>query len=435
MAVYRTMRYLTWSMLMINLILVLSFCGLQVIATAYAEQAGLSMDLLSMLNKVPGSPTATLWICVLAYLGLSACLLIKKDELSRDSHWRNLLAGLLTLIIIFRLDAAYNGLVLMVFCFYLPTQKSLEIPWSTISFCIFAFLLCQHDVLAAFLPIGNPEAYINVFERGTQSSLHLWLSVLESLNLTCFITYVAVFLLHQYQWANEVEKELEMVSAVNSELQNYAAITEKIGEDKERKRIAREIHDTLGHALTGIAAGIDACLVLIDRDSVAAKKQLQIVSKVVRQGIGDVRNSLNKLRPGALEGSSFRMALEKMIHEFMEVSSLQIHFDYRLEDFDFETTKEDMLFRIIQECITNGLRHGHASEIWISMYSDEDRIILSVRDNGVGCDAVVPGYGLRQMKERVGMMGGRIYHDGSQGFMTIVNLPIEKGESQERKQS
>ncbi|WP_418555492.1 histidine kinase dimerization/phosphoacceptor domain-containing protein [Longibaculum muris] len=73
----------------------------------------------------------------------------------------------------------------------------------------------------------------------------------------------------------------------------------KVGEKCERKRIAREIHDTLSHALTGIAAGTDACIAMIDINPIA-KKRLQVISRVEREGIGDVRNPLNKSRLGAL---------------------------------------------------------------------------------------------------------------------------------------
>ncbi|MFQ7172142.1 MAG: histidine kinase dimerization/phosphoacceptor domain-containing protein [Thomasclavelia ramosa] len=78
-------------------------------------------------------------------------------------------------------------------------------------------------------------------------------------------------------------------------------MTEKIGESNERKRLAREIHDTLGHALTGIAAGIDACIA-VDIDPNVTKQQLLVVLRL-SVGISDVRRSLNKLRPGALEGT------------------------------------------------------------------------------------------------------------------------------------
>ncbi len=84
-----------------------------------------------------------------------------------------------------------------------------------------------------------------------------------------------------------------------------------MGKIKNEKDLAREIHDTLGHALTGIAAGIDACIAMIDLDPTATKQQLQVISKVVRERIKDVRHSLNKLRPGALEANGFKRGLNE----------------------------------------------------------------------------------------------------------------------------
>lgn len=125
-------------------------------------------------------------------------------------------------------------------------------------------------------------------------------------------------------------------------------ISEKNAKDKERKRIAREIHDTLGHALTGISAGIDAVLVLIDLDPSRAKKQLKNISEVVREGIKDVRRSIEKLRPGALEGQSLQVALEKIIRDYEVLSDLEITLDYQWGAVDLEVTKEDIIFRVIQ---------------------------------------------------------------------------------------
>ena len=180
-------------------------------------------------------------------------------------------------------------------------------------------------------------------------------SCLETLNMILFIAFMIVYLVDEIQKNQHISQELDMVHQVNKELENYAAITEKIGENNERKRLAREIHDTLGHALTGIAAGVDACIAMIDQNPKATKAQLQVISKVVRQGIKDVRNSLNKLRPGALEKHSLKEAIERMIGEFSSVSDLTIALEYELENIDLEKTKEDILFRIIQESITNCL--------------------------------------------------------------------------------
>ena len=136
----------------------------------------------------------------------------------------------------------------------------------------------------------------------------------------------------------------------------------------ERKRIAREIHDTLGHALTGISAGIDAVGVLIDIDPGRAKTQLQSVSTVVRDGIKDVRGSLNKLRPGALEDHTLRDAVLKLVHEYQAISNLQVELTYDWDDVDLDVMVEDTVFRVIQESMTNSVRHGHATHMQISFW-------------------------------------------------------------------
>lgn len=133
---------------------------------------------------------------------------------------------------------------------------------------------------------------------------------------------------------HRIEEELRMAFQANRELNSYLALSEKIAEDRERKRIAREIHDTLGHALTGISAGIDAVKVLVDIDTNRAKEQLNNVSVVVRDGIRDVRGSLNKMRPGALENNTLKEALIKIIREYEAISNLEIHLLYKWDNID-----------------------------------------------------------------------------------------------------
>lgn len=221
---------------------------------------------------------------------------------------------------------------------------------------------------------------------------------------------------------HNLEEEVRMVSQVNAELNSYVALTEKITEDRERKRISREIHDTLGHALTGISAGIDAVRVLIDINPSKAKEQLGSVSEVVREGIVDVRRSLNKLRPDALEGRTLKDALGKVIKEYQEVSQIDIEFSYEWETIDLSVAVEDIIFRVVQESITNSVRHGHASKVTIHLYEEED-FVMCIQDNGVGADEITFGYGLMQMRERLAIIGGRIAFNGNDGFKTIIHIP------------
>ena len=90
---------------------------------------------------------------------------------------------------------------------------------------------------------------------------------------------------------------------------------------------------------------------------------------------------------------------------------------------EYEKTDEDIIFRIIQESITNALRHGHATEVKINMHYDKNFLHLKIKDNGIGCDDVHFGFGLTQMKERLAMINGEVHFDGHQGFLTEVTLP------------
>ena len=165
---------------------------------------------------------------------------------------------------------------------------------------------------------------------------------------------------------------------------------------------------------------------MIDSNPKATKNQLKVISKVVRQGRVDVRKSLNRLRPGALEKQGFKEAIEKMIEDFGSLSEVNIRLDYRLKNVDLENTTEDILFRIIQESMTNSVRHGGASLIKISLYKEKDNFCLYIKDNGIGCSKISYGFGLKQMKERVAIINGRIKFDGNDGFAVMVKIPISE---------
>ena len=248
-------------------------------------------------------------------------------------------------------------------------------------------------------------------------------NILDSLNVVVFILYLICQVLVQQEETKKISKELQLASKVNDELKTYSALSEKMAEDKERKRISREIHDTLGHALTGISAGIDACIALIDIDPQKSKEQLLVISNVVRESIKDVRRSLYKLRPGALDQRTLKDGLIKMIEEFQSVSHLNVDLYYEWENVDFENTKEDIIFRIIQETMTNALRHGHASHIEIHLFDEEEKYMIIMQDNGSGCKEIHYGYGLKQMHERVAILNGTIYFYSEEGFRTVVEIP------------
>lgn len=414
-----------------NFFMITCYAMIFMFSTNYIIANNLSRDFLSSLNYIPENPgliffeTLILFSCVIVLVNFF-------DYRVKEYPFENLLflsiETILGFFIMKSLYFSYNGIIYLIFCDALFRFKENKyVKWLTIPLSLL-LIISNYDFFNTLFPLVNSDAYFEVYTSTTRGLLQVGINFLDIINLLFFILFLMIYIANEVQENERMTQELIMVHQVNHELENYAAVSEKIAEDKERKRLAREIHDTLGHALTGIAAGVDACIAMIDINPEATKKQLMVISKVVRQGIVDVRNSLNKLRPGALEQHGFKGAIENMIEEFTSVSDLTISLDYRLDKVDFENTKEDILFRVIQESVTNAVRHGDATHIDISLYIEDNSLYLKIQDNGQGCEEIHYGFGLKQMKERLGMINGKVAYDGHHGFLTIVTIPLQEGE-------
>lgn len=414
-----------------NFFMITCYAMIFMFSTNYIIANNLSRDFLSSLNYIPENPgliffeTLILFSCVIVLMNFF-------DHRVKEYPFENLLflsiETILGFFIMKSLYFSYNGIIYLIFCDALFRFKENKyVKWLTIPLSLL-LIISNYDFFSTLFPLVNADAYFEVYTSTTRGLLQVGINFLDIINLLFFILFLMIYIANEVQENERMTQELIMVHQVNHELENYAAVSEKIAEEKERKRLAREIHDTLGHALTGIAAGVDACIAMIDINPEATKKQLMVISKVVRQGIVDVRNSLNKLRPGALEQHGFKGAIENMIEEFTSVSDLTISLDYRLDKVDFENTKEDILFRVIQESVTNAVRHGDATHIDISLYIEDNSLYLKIQDNGQGCEEIHYGFGLKQMKERLGMINGKVAYDGHHGFLTIVTIPLQEGE-------
>ncbi|TDW25119.1 signal transduction histidine kinase [Breznakia blatticola] len=416
-------------MTILNFIIVLFYASTYLLGTKYIVDNQMAREFLDRITYIPKNPVFLYFGSLLLYFVLIGFMYTRtyhKKQKKNHALYNIALVGV-SFSLIYMLNMGYNGILFLVFCDSIYHMKD-KFSRGLLVSLIIIFLFTNYDISSVFLKMSSPSAYFAIYEANVRSVLMILKNVMETFNLLLFISFIIVYIANQIQENERIAHELDMIHQVNRELTNYSLAIEKVGENNERKRLAREIHDTLGHALTGIAAGIDACIAMIDINTEQTKKQLHIVSKVVRQGIGDVRNSLNKLRPGALEHQNLKGAIEQMIEEVTGVSHLQVDLHYNLENIDFEKAKEDVLFRIIQESITNAMRHGGATKIDIHLYQKENFVYMEMQDNGVGCKEIKYGFGLRQMMERVVIIGGEIHFDGANGFLTIVKIPIQKGE-------
>lgn len=415
------------TMFILNVIIVLFYVAVIVITTKYIIGNDLAR---SFLDKVMYMPTAPVYIIsgsVGLLLCLAYCVYYREFNNIRNktiNYLYSLLEVVISVILIFLIYLSYNGIILFVFCDCMyHLKKGLKYQVLLVALGLI-YLLANYEIVTYFYPLVNIEEYFLVYDVSIRNCLIIIKRLLEGFNIILFIIFMIIYILKQIQENEYISKKLSMVAMINKKMQKYVIVTEKFGEKNERKRLARELHDTIGHALAGMAVGVDACITMIDKNPQLAKAQLKIISKAIRKGMKDVRNSLNKMRPDFLQQYRLKEAIEKMKEEISNVTDLKINLNYQIDETGFDTKIEDILFRVIQESITNSIRHGLATVVDIDIYKENNLLCLKIKDNGKGCKAINYGFGLKQMVERVSQIRGDINFYSENGFTTEIKIPL-----------
>ncbi|BDA10732.1 sensor histidine kinase [Megamonas rupellensis] len=415
------------TMFILNVIIVLFYVAVIAITTKYIIGNDLAR---SFLDKVMYMPTAPVYIIsgsVGLLLCLAYCVYYREFNNIRNktiNYLYSLLEVVISVILIFLIYLSYNGIILFVFCDCMyHLKKGLKYQVLLVAIGLI-YLLANYDIVTYFYPLVNIEEYFLVYDASIRNCLIIIKRLLEGFNIILFIIFMIIYILKQIQENEYISKKLSMVAMINKKMQKYVIVTEKFGEKNERKRLARELHDTIGHALAGMAVGVDACITMIDKNPQLAKAQLKVISKAIRKGMKDVRNSLNKMRPDFLQQYRLKEAIEKMKEEISDVTDLKINLNYQIDEIGFDTKIEDILFRVIQESITNSIRHGLATVVDIDIYKENNLLCLKIKDNGKGCKAINYGFGLKQMVERVSQIRGDINFYSENGFTTEIKIPL-----------
>ncbi len=412
-----------YGLILINFVALMYNASLYLLVTNYVLQRGLSTYLLQKLNVVPGNVHVMYWSTAILY-GVLVLLIFYRHKHQENKHSELLLLSeLFIIILLFWLtNASYNGLIFLAFAdiFFFTKDPGViknQFYWGSFAVVAGIILLLSNDkLLAIFVTLPSLDVYINTLPTNLAVLAGAIRNLLVTLNIVAFTWALFTYVVYMTNKQRNIEEELRMMDRANLELKSYIEVAEENAEIRERKRISREIHDTLGHALTGISAGIDAVLVLVDMDKESAKKQLHNLSEIVRQGIVDVRRSLNKMRPGALEELTLKASLQALIKPYTKIANLTIDLDYQWGEVDFEKTTEIVIFRAIEEAITNSIRHGQAQHIWLKLTHDETHYYVAISDNGRGCPNIKYGFGLTQMQERLATIGGKVSYQGDDGF-------------------
>ena len=396
--------------------------------TDLIQQRFEAADFLRQAEVIPLPATLILGGTLLLYPMLLGVMQLRGHV--REKPWSALAFLLLESVIcmaLLRLTSfAGNQIFLLVAANMLTLTRDRKNRGIGLIILVILFLFTNDHVVSAFVPITSFERYLYPYTAQSASLFQGTASALSTSVLILFLVYILFLIQDQMLESAQMRRINDELRTLNHQLEEMADVREKMGETRERNRLAREIHDTLGHTLTGLSTGIDAAKTLLQRDPDMAIKQLDILSATARVGLKDVRRSLRKLRPDALENHTLKGALETMIEEFMRSSGVKVSYVCHLDSLDFQPDEEDTIYRIVQECMTNSVRHGHASRIYISFGKDQDSLILIIEDDGKGCVDIQEGFGLHHMKERIALLNGNVRFYGRDGFEVLVELPLRK---------
>ncbi len=200
---------------------------------------------------------------------------------------------------------------------------------------------------------------------------------------------------------------------------------------EERNRMAREIHDTLAQAFTGILAQVGAAKQVLTDDLEATGAHLDLIKELARTGLTEARRSVVALRPQLLEEGSLHSALHRLVAQLRTAAmDTTLHNEIEGAVYSLPTEVENNLLRIGQEALTNAARHANADEIRVKLVYDLDQVCLRVQDNGqgfgVGSIPCSEGFGLIGMSERAERIGAQLTIRSQLGQGTEIIVTVNR---------
>lgn len=221
----------------------------------------------------------------------------------------------------------------------------------------------------------------------------------------------------------------EKLLLANNQLREYALRIEDQATLQERNRIAREIHDALGHALTAQSIQLENALLFLPPDGEKTKSFLQEAQRLGARALQEVRRSISTLRSNPLQGQTLAGAIAKSISEFRQTTGIEP--DCKIQLFQpISTEISTALYRITQEALTNIAKHSAATEVSLLLQERQNAIHLEIDDNGTGFDPEgnTTGFGLQGMRERTVALGGQflLFSQPGKGCRITVSIPLPK---------
>jgi signal transduction histidine kinase len=241
-----------------------------------------------------------------------------------------------------------------------------------------------------------------------------------------------VFKTELNQYLNDTTLQL---AQANLQLQEYAVLVEREAKIIERKRLAGEMHDTIAYTFTNLLMMLEVAIALTAGDRAELKAHLEQARDLTKKGLAEARNALQALRPVYMKEESGLTAIYHLVQTFTQATRIKVDLNLGDAPPHFGAEADWAVYHLVQEGITNALRHGRANLIEISFYREGDGIRIRLKDNGCGlAKAPKEGFGLTGMRERIEKLEGKLDCSSEPGkyFLLSAWVPLKEGEAYEQ---
>jgi signal transduction histidine kinase len=235
---------------------------------------------------------------------------------------------------------------------------------------------------------------------------------------------------HAFTRADAARRESQQLLAelqeAHRQLQEYALHAEEMAVVQERNRLAREMHDTLGHRLTVAAVQLEGAQRLCAADPERAEDMVGTVREEVREALAELRGAVATLRAPIEADLQLRSSLRRLIAHFEEATGFVVHQVLSEQMPDLPGTHRLAIYRAAQEALTNVQKHAEATQVWFMLSTQDDAVTLLVGDDGQGVSlsGEQSGFGLRGMRERAAQLGGELHLEPRRGGGTQVSFRL-----------
>ncbi|NYB75409.1 sensor histidine kinase [Sedimentibacter hydroxybenzoicus DSM 7310] len=229
---------------------------------------------------------------------------------------------------------------------------------------------------------------------------------------------VSIMIIAIFAQYNKTEKEKKdtlyrELLDTHKKLKEYTEEVRRLSIVEEKNKIARDIHDSLGHNMTALIMQLQMADHYLETDLSKSAELLDSSIKTAKDSLKDIREVVETLRGKLLLPDK---VIQVLVDEFAEKTGTEIELNVYgkiIQDDDMNTA----LYHILQEGMTNAVRHGKAADIWIELNYGEDNVKFSIRDNGTGVDTINEGFGIKGIKERVKALNGNVEFKSENGFI------------------